>query len=152
MHYLFVYFWLFITKFLLSQLDPILWFIYSRQFPCFGTATWKLPWLLNKGHILTFPLFWDTTRLVVYIKFLYNLYSGIINKELLLSHLLRDCLLSNPPAPPPPTHVLNRHQAWCKQNKMKNTHSFYIVFQVLKVLINICKMQPAVLLFPTVLV
>ena len=54
---------------------------------------------------------------------------------------------ANPPIPP----VLNKQNQdeWnTKQNQLKNTHLFHIVFEVLKVLfIKICKMQPLDLLF-----
>ena len=60
------------------------------------------------------------------------------------------CPLSKP-TPLPTLPVLNRQNqdVWnTKQNQLKNTHLFHIVFEVLKVLfIKICKMQPLDLLF-----
>ena len=61
--------------------------------------------------------------------------------------LNRFCLLSKPP---PPLFLNRQNQdGWnTNQNQMKNTHSFYIVFEVLKVLyIIICKIQLLDLLF-----
>ena len=63
--------------------------------------------------------------------------------------LNRFCLLSNPPP------ILNRQNqdGWnTNQNQMRNTRHFYIVFEVLKVLLTIiCKTQPLDLSFLVVL-
>ena len=62
--------------------------------------------------------------------------------------LIRFCLLSK--ERPTPLVVNEQHQDGrnTKQNQMENRFPFYIVFQVLKVLlIKICKIQPLDLLF-----
>ena len=52
------------------------------------------------------------------------------------------------PPTPPVLNKQNQDERNTKQNQLKNTHLFHIVFEVLKVLfIKICKMQPLDLLF-----
>ena len=66
---------------------------------------------------------------------------GSVNKYLLLN--LTDFVWKQKPPHPPVLNGQYQNGQNTKQNKMKNTCHFYIVFQVLKVLlIKICKIQP----------
>ena len=65
--------------------------------------------------------------------------------------LHRFCLLSEKKTSPPLFLMDNIKMDKIPTKNMKNVHPFYIVFQVLKVLIKICKMQPPDLLLLVVL-